>query len=94
MSDNQPEPEPDHEIPDGPPPEMTVEEQLFAFKRELEMLVDRWMSEFDLPPEAIIGCMDCQRSLMLADMTMCYIGSFAMEEDDEGDIERLDDDEE
>ena len=67
---------------DTPEP-MSQAEQVFAFKQELEALVNRYSDEFDMEPETILGAIQCQAYLMLSEMTMCYVGMLADEDEDE-----------
>ena len=58
------------DAPDPPPPEpMSQAEQVFAFKQDLEALVDR--------------ALQCHAYRMLAEMIRCYTDTLPLDEDGE-----------
>ena len=83
------------DTPTPPDPDlapMSPADQTQAFRSDLEALVGRYIDEFDMEPETLIGAIQCHLYLMLADATMCYVGHGMMEDDDEEGIERVDGD--
>jgi hypothetical protein len=70
---------------------MSQADQVVAFKNELEALVSRYEDEFDMEPETLLGAIQCHAYLMMADITMCFVGTMAEQEDGD-EIERIDGD--
>ena len=56
-------------------------EQQDAFSIELENLVERFRSEFDLTPETLAGCLLVQQNI-LTDPVILDLGSEMLEEDE------------
>lgn len=56
-------------------------EQQDAFSIELENLVERFRSEFDLTPETLAGCLLVQQNI-LTDPVIVDLGSEMLEEDE------------
>ena len=56
---------------------MTIKEQIYSFGNELDKLVERYRSEFDLPYGAVVGTLTVKATLLTLESVE--------DQDDEGD---------
>ena len=81
------DPTPD-DAPDGAPAEapaaMSREEQRFAMMRDLEALVERYQEEFDFDIADVVFCLKCTEHVIMREATFCYIGTLALDDEEDG----------
>ncbi|MFA6043351.1 MAG: hypothetical protein WC718_00075 [Phycisphaerales bacterium] len=98
MSDSPTPPDPAADAPDPVLREMGQAEQVSVFRGELETLITRYASEFDLLPETILGVLATTQYTLLAETTMCFLNIGddpyweGSESDDAEGISRVEDD--